>query len=188
MLRAREEIAAGLGGRLDVGPGPEIAVGEPGVAAPVLRRRIGVEDLRHAAECALPVEQPGPAPRVRLRLRLVGEWEAMPEARSRLHRGLPVAVIELAAPPARDVGEHSVEHLVASFVAVESGVQEGPQEAPALRDPFRDHMIDAAKSRRLLAAACPDREIAHRQQPGSDHRAFGRGIDEVVDAAGFEAA
>ena len=67
-------------------------------------------------------------------------------------------------------------------------MEERPQEAPALRDALRDHVIDPHRGRRLVAVARPGREVADRQQPGADHRAFGRGVDEVVDAAGFESA
>ena len=191
MLGAGEEIAPDLGGRLDVRPaglaGREVVVGEPRVPAPVLRRGVGVDDLRHALLRAQPVEEPLPSPRARVRLRLVGEREAVTEARGRLHRGLSVAVVELPAPPPRDVDVHPVEHRLTRLVAIETGMEEGPEEPAALRDPLCDHVVDAAGGRRIDAPPRPRGEVAHCEEPRPDHRALGRGVDEVVDAPGLEA-
>ena len=97
-------------------------------------------------------------------------------------------MIELAAPPARDVDVHPVEDPVPRLVPVESGMKEGPKEPAALRDALRDHVVDAAGGRRVGAPPCPRREVAHREEPRPDHRAPGRGIDEVVDPSRLEAS
>ena len=162
-------------------------MGEPRVPAPVLRRGVGVDDLRQALPRAEPVEEPLAPPRARVRLGLVGEWEAVSEARGRLHRGLSVAVVELPAPPSRDVDVHPVEHPVSRLVPVEPGMEEGPEEPAALRDALRDHVVDAAGGRRFGAPPGPRGEVAHREEPRPDHRALGRGVDEVVDPPGLEA-
>ena len=196
VLGSGEEVAPDRGGGLQVRrrvrgavrPGFEVAVGEPRVPAPVLRRGVGVDDLRRAARRPRPVEQPFAPSGAGVGPGLVGEREAVPEARGRLHRGLSVAVVELAAPPARDVDVHPVEHALPRLVPVEAGVEEGPQEPAALRDPFRDHVVDPAGGGRVGAPPRPRREVAHREEPRPDHRALGRGVEEVVDPARLEAA
>ena len=161
MLGAGEEIAPDLGGRLDVRISSrlrrEVVVREPGVPSPVLRRRVGVEDPRHAPLRPQPVEEALPPPRGGVRLGLVGEREAVPEARGRLHRGLSVAVVELAPPPPRDMDVHPVEHRLARLVPVEPGVEEGPEEPAALRDPLRDSRGRCARrpANRRSAASMP---------------------------------
>ncbi len=69
----------------------------------------------------------------------------MPEARGRLNRGLPIAVVELAAAPASDVHEQPVEDLGVLLVHVESQVQERAQESAALGDALADDVIDETR-------------------------------------------
>ena len=134
VLGAGEEVAADLGRRLDVARAGEVGVDQRGVAAPVLGRGVDRVDLRHAAELALPIQQPADSPVCRVGLGVVGERHQVPEAGRRLIRRLGEAVVELAAPPARHLGQQPVEHLTPVLVQVQTEVEEVAQESPALRD------------------------------------------------------
>ena len=107
----------------------------------------------------------------------------------RVARGLPEAVIERSAAGAADLIEDAVEDTAAALVLVESLIEEMAQEPPGLRDAPAHR---PAQPRRGIAIALgvlqEADEIARAgEADANDTRARGP-VDDVVDAAGLEAA
>jgi len=99
-------------------PGLGVLMEEGGVAAPVLRRAVGLDDLRHPAQRPLALQQTlGVVRRAVRGADGVGErWLAEP-------------AVELSSPSAGQVSEHSVEHLAPGLVDVQPVEEELAKEA-----------------------------------------------------------
>ena len=96
--------------------------------------------------------------------------------------------------PARDVRHHAVEHAPAPHVGVVSPVDEVPDATPGLRTPPRIRLVDGPREGVRDAAPVglvvskEAHEIAHHGVAESVGPGVARGVDELVDPAGLEAA
>ena len=112
----------------------------------------------------------------------------MSEARRWLYGRLCEAVVELAAAPARNVREDSIERSSTVLRAVQPKVQKRAQEAAALRLAGSHDVVDAAcRGVRVGVARKEGRQVANREEPDARHRATPSAVDQVVDAARLEA-
>ena len=191
VLAAREEIEPRLGMRRDVSGALHVRVNERGVAPPVLGRRVDRDDLRHGAarleagqlRAALtghPIDRRG-----------VGEREQAPDGGGRVQRRLAEALVELAAPGARDVRDHPVEDLPGGLVLVQAEIEQVTQEPAGLRHPDDVGVVELAGTRVAggrRARAKPRGGIAYREEPEADERRILGPVDQLVDLPGLESA
>ena len=98
-------------------------------------------------------------------------------------------MVERSASGAAHLIEDAVEHLAPLLVLVEALIEEVPQKTAALRDAPADGVTEArhrvVRGRVVLHEAD---QIARAGQADADHPGIGAAIDNVVDAAGLEAA
>ena len=94
------------------------------VAAPILSGTVGVDHARHASVGTLAIEQAGGSAGQRVRLGRIGKREQMTDRRCRLYRRLRMAVIELAAASASNVGEDTVDGRSSVLATIETEMQE----------------------------------------------------------------
>ena len=157
-----EQVVTDVGRIVEVTARLGIAVRQPRVTAPVLRRAVGGEHLRCAPHRALRVEQRGGRPR-----RLV--TDAPPD-----HARLPEPDVELATPPAGDVHVHAVEHRAPVVVGVHPVEQELAEQPTRLRragGAHRDRCARPADRRRSPTAAttpCRGRRAARHRRRAND--------------------
>src|ERR1700751_1492816 len=104
-----------------------------GIAAPILGRRIGVEDWGLLPVRAESVKEPLPFPRYRVDLRSIGEWRSFSHPRPQRIGRLPEALVEVGtAPSAGDMDQVAVEHQPLAFVLVQTEIEELTQISAAL--------------------------------------------------------
>ena len=162
---------------------------ERGVAAPVLGRRIDGDDLRYgvarleagelrAARSGHAIERGG-----------VGEREQAPDGARRVQGRLTEALIELAAPSARDVGDDAVEHLASGFVLVQAQIEQVAQESAGLRHADHVGALELAGTRIAGARRArpkPGCRVAHGEEPEADEGRVLGPVDELVDLPRLE--
>src|SRR2546425_12580115 len=111
------------------------------------------------------------------------------EELQRVSRGLAEAVIERSAARAADLIEDAVEHAPALFVLVEALIEKMSEKASALRHAPADRMFQPRHrvlGRRVVLEEAD--EIACARESHADDSRVGGAVDDVVDAAGLEAA
>src|SRR5207302_1612881 len=114
----------GLGRGLEVGVAGRVDMREGGVAAPVLGRGVGVDDLRDAAAGAVALQEAVRPLTERVGHLIVGEGECVAKAGRELDRGLGEAVVELAPAGAGDMNKAAIEDLAAGFIDVQAKIEE----------------------------------------------------------------
>src|SRR5688572_7084100 len=115
-------------------------------AAPVLMRRVRVEDFRQELRLHATRQQPIAAAGFGIdlgdvregkdihRIEETREWSGGPAGQRK-------SIVEASAAAAGNVREHAVEDLPVGFVFIEAVVHKRPKEAPALRNPKRDRTL-----------------------------------------------
>src|SRR5205814_599774 len=107
----------------------------------------------------------------------------------RVARGLGKAMVERPASGAADLIEDAVEYFSSLLVLIEALIQEVAEKAAALRHAPGG---GGAQARRRVAGRRvvfhEAHEIARAGQPETDDARVGAAVDDVVDAAGLEAA
>lgn len=102
-----------------------IGVHQRAVAAPILGRGVGVDDLgphrrlESRQEPVVPIGEWIPQ-------RLVGEGKQMAEVRIGLVRRLRESMVECAAPRARNVRQQPIENLASVLIDVQTKIQKVP--------------------------------------------------------------
>ena len=111
------------------------------------------------------------------------------EKLQRVARCLTKAVVERPAARAADLIEDPVEDASALFVLVEALIQEVTQETAALRHAPAERRRDSGSRIRGRGFVFDEaHEIAGAGESASDNARIGGPIDDVVNAAWFEAA
>src|SRR5436190_20751243 len=95
-------------------------------------------------------------------------------------------MIEVAAARAGHVRIDGVEDLAALLVGIESFVYEMPEKTSALRDAEPVGALRRGHSVRIVFAVCD--EIANCGKTASDDCRILRGVNQLVDFSGNEAA
>ena len=192
MHRPGEVVAADVLGLGGVAHLAEVGVYQRRVAAPVLGGRVREHYLGNAAPLALHPRQQ----RIARARNGVGNLDVREGVQLRddvadvLGR-LPESQVELAAHPARDVGDDAVQRHSAALVRVQPVVDIRPQESPALRRAEGVGALDisgggvAVRLRFVLEERYDVADGRHAQ--ADDVGADGR-IDELIDAPRLEAA
>ena len=192
--RRRDHVDARVRRQLGVLRARRIGVHQRAGAVEVLGVGQQVEDLRRGAGPFRARQQAVGRAGFRIGRRTVGERKQVDrkqdvEELQRVARRLAEAVIERAAARAADLIEHAVEHLASLLVLVEPLVEEMPEEPSALRHAPADRVAKARRRivRRRVVLQEAD-QIARAGQAAAEHARVGGAIDDVVDAAGLEAA
>ena len=192
MLRAGDVVDARLRRRRQIALALRIGGDQRGGAVPVFRRVVDVEQLRHRGERARAIEDRALGARHRVargdgrkrkevgRIDVVLEHAEMPGR----HRE---AIVEAALAAARDVNERAVEHRQAGLVHMQAAPQHGLDQAARLRDAEDQRLLRRRCSRQRIAPQV-GHEIADARHPERDDGRIARGVDELIDPAGLEAA
>ena len=183
MRRRRDHVHARVRRKVGVLRSGRVGVHERARAVEVLGVGEQVEHFRRRAGAHGAREDAVDRAALRIRFRPVGERKEIDreenvEELQRVARRLAEAVVETSASRAPDLIEDAVEHRAPLLVFVEALIQKVAQVAPALRHAPRQRARDGR--RRILR-----RPVV---LDDADDFRIGRAVDDVVDAAGLEAA
>ncbi len=156
MLRPRQVVDAHRLRGGQVALAIQVGVGQRGMAAPVLRRGVDEENLRHLTARGQPRQQPIRATGFRVCLRRVVEGEEVFHTILIRVGRLAKALVELAAPATGDQRYQSVKDGPIALVLVQPQIQEVAQESAALRAAEAVGVLDMPRTRiALLSRAVP---------------------------------
>ena len=169
----------------------DVGVHEGGVAAPVLGRRVGQDELRQLALRLEAREQRAALAGHRIDRGDVGEREQASDRAGGVQRRLTEALVELAAAGAGDVRHHAVEDRAPRLVLVQAEVEEVAEEPPGLRHAQDVGALELGRAGVALGGgreAEPGGRVAHGDEAEADEGRLLGAVDQLVDLPGLEAA